>query len=382
MASRHRIAIVGAGIAGLTAAEQLRVGGYDGEIYLIGDESHRPYSRPTLSKQVLMDGWLEDEIALGSESKLEDMNIQHFPATEVLGLDTESRELSTEHENLRFDQLVIATGTRARTLSQAPQLPSLRTIEDAFFIRSALESARSVVVIGGGVLGSEIASAANAKGADVHLLARSASLTFGSLGEILSPELATLHEKNNVGVHFNSEVLKVEKNAHTTKVFLSNGTTIESDFVVTAIGSVPCVDWLRNSNLDMSNGVICDATGLAAPGIYAIGDVAAWPDPFSGIPTRTEHQSNAIEQAIAVANNIIHGTPPKAPIPFFWSEIHDARIKAYGWFNQPTLIREAHQESDGFLISNSKNNVTRGIVGWNVSPRAFNKSRVLVDQSV
>lgn len=382
MASRNRIVIVGAGIAGLTVAEQLRAEGFDGALDLIGEETHLPYSRPPLSKQVLLDGWPESEITLKSLNELNDLDINLIQGAEALSLDTKARQLKTNVGIFAFDFLVIATGNKVKTLHQFPDVLSLRTIEDSIYIRDALAKANNVLVIGAGVLGSEIASAAKALGANVGLAARSDKLTFGSLGETLSTELVELHEKNNVAIHFNSNILDIESNGQNRKVLLSNGNAIESDLVISAIGSSPSVDWLEGSQLNISNGVVCDANGSAAPGVYAIGDVAAWPDPFTGIPVRTEHQSNAIEQAISVANHIIYGTAAKSPIPFFWSEVHGARIKAYGWFNQPTLSREVQQDSDGFLITNSKNNVTRGIVGWNASPKAFNKSRALVDQSV
>ena len=381
MASRDRIVIVGAGIGGLTVAEQLRTLGFDGELHLIGDENHLPYSRPTLSKQVLLSGWTESDTTLKTQEQLRDLEINFVQGVEALSLDTKARKLNSSLGPIGFDSLVIATGSKANHLDSSFHIPSIRTLEDSLWIRGAMEKAKSVLVIGAGVLGSEIASAAKSFGAEVGLMSRSQSLSFGSLGDALSIELVNLHQANGVEIFFNSTILGIERVDELIAISLGDGRMVQANLVISAIGSKPCVDWLADSNLDLSDGVVCASNGCAAPGIFAIGDVAAWPDPFTGIPTRIEHQSNAIEQGISVANTILYGSKGSPTIPFFWSEIHGAKIKAYGWFNDPSL-ELSHQQAESFLISNTKEKKIRGVVGWNTPPKIFNQSRLLVDQSV
>ena len=163
-----------------------------------------------------------------------------------------------------------------------------------------------------------------------------------------------------------------------------DGSEVNADVVVAAIGGVPSTGWLVGSGLTLADGVVCDRRGAAAPGVYAVGDVAAWADSVTGAVQRVEHQSNAIEQAMAVAVAIVHDRDAATPVPFFWSEIHGARIKAYGWFApQQELLELDVDAADGSLLLGSQDDGrTTGIVAWNLPPRAFRQARTLVDATV
>lgn len=380
MSSRHRIVIVGASIAGLTAAENLRLEGFDGQILLLGDEPHLPYNRPPLSKQVLLGQWETDRTLIKSKHELSDLGIEFRGECPALHLDVVSREVVTKSGIESFDDLIIATGTKARQFGVSG-VRTLRTIEDAISLRNEAKVSKRMAVIGAGVLGSEIASAARVLGADVLLIGKAPEITFGSVGGALSSQIEKLHIEHGVELRLNNQSLELKTDSEGTTVRLDGGELVTVDSAVAAIGAMPCTDWLDNSALKVEDGIVCDENGKAAPGVYAIGDVAAWPDPETGIVTRIEHQTNAIEQAMSVAGTIVNNRKPVSPIPFFWSELHGVSIKAYGWFDGTELSNLKTDSGFGTLLANQSEKDTTGVISWNSSPKDFRVARSLVDQS-
>jgi len=384
MASRHRIVVVGASLAGLSVAESLRLEGFSGEILLVGDESHLPYSRPPLSKQVLLDDWEPERSILKSTHELEELGIEFRGSTTATGLDTGNRMVITDNGVEHYDDVVIATGTRARRVWDRAGVLTLRTLDDATAMRSELRRAGRVAVLGAGVLGSEIASAARRLGGDVTLIGRSGRISFGAVGTALSARLSDLHRENGVDLRLATTVLDIATGIGGTQVGFDDGTGVSADVVISAIGGIPRTEWLTGSGLILADGVVCDHRGVAAPGVYAVGDVAAWADPATGIASRVEHQSSAIEQAMAVATTILHDRESATPVPFFWSEIHGARIKAYGWFaaQHPLVELDAGSQDGSVLLGSQEDGRTRGVIAWNLPPQAFRKARGLVDSAV
>jgi len=389
MSSPARVVIVGASIGGLTVAESLRDEGFDGEITLLGDEPHLPYTRPPLSKQILAGEWQPEQAAIRTAAELDGLGIRVLTGRAATGLDVETRTLHTDDGALPFDELVIATGTRPRPHPVLAEASTLRTMDDALRLRERMETARRVAVIGSGILGSEIASAARKRDAEVLLVGRSGSLGFGGVGTLLSDELTRLHEQHGVELALRAELVGAElagaelaPNASgSTTLAFADGTSRAVDLVVAMIGGTPRTEWLASSTLDLADGVVCDHLGVAAPGISAVGDVAAWLDPITGRHRRVEHQSNAIEQAIAVAARLAHGGEGAQPVPLFWSEIHGTRIHAYGWFDPERPLAELPKTSDSpGTVSGSHDEAgeLRGVVGWNAPPRDFRTARAAV----
>ena len=384
MPARPRIVIVGASIGGLTAAETLRQEGFDGDVILIGDERHRPYNRPPLSKQIVVGDWEPEHAGIRSEAEIGSLGIELRTSCTAEALDAAGRVLHTSQGDIAFDELIIATGTEPRRHPLVPSALTLRTMDDALAMRDRLRAARRVTVIGPGILGSEIASAARKFGADAQLIGRSGTLTFGGVGSLLSSRLAALHEEHGVELTLDAEIVGTRSDAGGTIIEFTGGTSAPADLVVAMIGGTPRTQWLASSTLTIDNGVVCDETGQAAPGISAVGDVAAWRDPYSSRPVRVEHQSNAIEQAIAVALRLVHDEPAARPVPLFWSELHGTRINAFGWFDPTLPLVSAPGVGDPdptVLVSLDDTGRVHGAVGWNAPPRQFREARAAVAES-
>lgn len=373
---------MGASIAGLTASESLRAEGFDGEILLIGDENHLPYSRPALSKQVLLHDWDAAQVTLRPSQDLENLNIKFLGGIEALHLDVDARKLFTSAGEFTYDSLIIATGTKARRVAFDESIPTLRTLDDAFALRNQMKTARKIAVLGAGVLGSEIATAGTVLGGSVTLVGRSSSLSLGAVGDSLSSRIEKLHLDQGVKLRLNSSLIGITATAKGKALHFSDGEDVEADLVVAAIGATPSTQWLEGSGITLGDGIVCDHRGKAAPEVYAIGDVAAWPDPFSGEPVRVEHQSNAIEQAMAVAGTLVNNSAHETPVPFFWSEIHGVRIKAYGWFDREPLADLETNSQNGALLAAQSGTLFRGVIAWGASPKEFTRARLLVDGSL
>ena len=387
MTQAPRVVIVGASVGGITAAETLRQEGFDGEIVVVGDERHLPYLRPPLSKQILLGEWEPEHASLQTAAASEELGIELRTSCTARGLDVAARVVRTSQGDLPYDELIVATGSEPRRHPLLPMALTLRTMDDALALRDGLRSAHRVGVIGAGVLGSEIASASRKHGAETLLLGRSGSLTFGGVGALLSGRLARLHEDNGVELALHAEIVGAEAAPGGTRIQVADGRSELVDLVVAMIGATPRTQWLDSSTLTIRDGVVCDSVGRAAPGVSAVGDVAAWEDPFTGLPARVEHQSNAIEQAVAVAFRIVHGELGSQPVPLFWSEVHGTRIHAYGWFEpeRPLVAAEGYSaaaSADGtapaVLLSRDAADGVRGAVGWNAPPRDFRAARVAV----
>ena len=382
MNKTHRVVIVGASVAGLSVAENLRAEGFDGEILLLGNEPHLPYARPPLSKQVLLDNWEPSQVSVKTGQELESLGIEFRPSTSAVSLDVKNKQVVTSSGIEVFDQLVIATGARARKLEANPKIKTLRTIEDALEIRADLLASKKVAIIGTGVLGSELASAARSLGSEATIVGRSKQLSFGSIGSALSSQLEDLHKQNGVQLMLGVKIREVSLGSDISRISFLDGPDLEADLVIAAIGSEPSTEWLAGSGLEITNGIVCDKNGLAAPSVFAVGDVAAWFDPYTGSLSRTENQTSAIEQAISVAAAIANHRESEPLVPFLWSEIHGVRIKAYGWFDSQPLTQLESETQNGLLLASKQSSMTRGVIAWDLSPKEFRQARDLVSQSL
>ena len=334
-----RIVIVGAGLAGMRAAERLRELGHPGEVVVLGSETSMPYHRPALSKQFLTGELSVADLRIES---FDDLDVGWRLDTPVSQLDPGRRVLHLPGgEELGYDGLIIATGVEARRMPGAPhghpRVVTLRTVADAKRIQRALAGNRApVVMLGSGFTGCEITATLRSIGRDVTIVGRTDPLMGNLLGAELGYYITDLHERRGVNLELGSTITDWAPGPRNITVRLSNGRVIEAACVVVAVGSVPAVRWLRDSGVPVADGVVCDETCHVSgfEDMMAAGDVASWPNlRFDTRPRRTEHWTNATEMGRAAAENLLAGRSaarPFQPVPRFWSEQHGLHIQAAG----------------------------------------------------
>ncbi|MGW2832579.1 NAD(P)/FAD-dependent oxidoreductase [Streptomyces sp. NPDC001286] len=330
------VAVVGASLAGLSAARSLRRQGYDGRLVVIGDETHRPYDRPPLSKEFLA-GTL-GEADLGLEAEGEDLAAEWLLGTRATGLDRTSRALRlADGREVRADGVVIATGAAARTLPGSAGLAgvhTLRTLDDARALRDELARGGRLVVIGGGFVGAEVASTAYVLGLDVTVVEAAPTPLAGPLGETMGAVVSGLHADHGVRLLCGVGVKGLSGEERVDAVLLEDGRSVPADIVVVGVGARPCVEWLEGSGVALDNGVKCGADGRTSlAGVVAVGDCANWYDPRAGAHRRVEHWTGARERPDAAVAALLAGgaVEPGVPRPpYFWSDQYGVKIQFAG----------------------------------------------------
>jgi 3-phenylpropionate/trans-cinnamate dioxygenase ferredoxin reductase subunit len=342
------VAIVGTSLAGLRAAETFRREGFDGRIVAIGAEPHLPYDRPPLSKELLRGDWEPDQVVLRKQG-VDDLDLEWRLDTRAEALDAAGHEIALhDGERIAFDGLVIATGATPRRLANQPNLTglfTLRTLDDALGLRAMLDARPKVVVIGAGFIGAEIAATCRSRGLDVTVLEVLPQPMVRGLGPELGAVLAAIHRDHGVELRTSVQVDTIEDDGAggVRGVRLGDGSVVAADVVVVGVGVAPETDWLEGSGLAIDNGVVCDETCSAAPGIVAAGDVARWPNAlFDGELMRLEHWTNATEQGVHAARRLLGHEDPFAPVPFVWSDQYDRKIQTVGRVTTDADVHVAH----------------------------------------
>ena len=379
------IAVIGASLAGLRAVETLRSEGFTGVIHLVGDEPHLPYDRPPLSKQVLAGDWDVDRVWLSTDEKLADLNLTLHLSDRAESFDAASLVVTlASGTTLDVDGVIIATGARTRTIR--PDLEgvhTLRTLDDATAIRAALEQQPNrLVVIGAGFIGAEVAATARELGVDVAMIEMAEAPFERSLGAEMGAVLADVHRDHGVDLRLGVGCDAILGDDRVEAVELTDGTAIEADLVVVGIGVIPNTDWLEGSGLTIDNGVVCDATCAAAPGVVAAGDVAQWPNGQFGETMRVEHWDNAVAQGVHAAKRLLHGESvgPYEPVPWFWSDQYDRKIQLAGrtsGFDSFEIV-DGDIESRKFAGIYGRDGVIVAVLGFN-RPRHVMRYRGLIE---
>ncbi|NYI04278.1 NAD(P)/FAD-dependent oxidoreductase [Allostreptomyces psammosilenae] len=382
------VLVVGASAGGLGVAEALRRRGHEGTIRLVGAETHPPYDRPPLSKQVLSGAWAPEKTHLRREADLEKLGLEFVLGRRAVGLDTGARAVHLDDgRRLGYRTLVVATGLAPRRLPFHEDLDgvhTLRTLDDSLALRRELLAARRLAVIGAGVLGCEIAATARGLGLDVTLIDPLPTPMARQLGEELGGMLAALHAEHGVRLRTGVGVAALtSEKGRVSGVRLGDGETVPAEVVVVTVGSTPGTGWLEGSGLPLEDGLVCDSRCRALPDVYAVGDVARWHDARLGGGVRLENRTNATEQALAVAANILGADRPYTPVPYFWTDQYDARIQVYGTIPADAGIRvvEGAPAAGRFVALASSGGKVTGAVGWN-SPKGARLARQHVVQAL
>jgi 3-phenylpropionate/trans-cinnamate dioxygenase ferredoxin reductase subunit len=381
MRNLNRIVIIGAGAAGLTAAETLRRLGFGGTIMMVNAEQTLPYDRPPLSKQVLAGTWAPEKVFLRSSAALEKLGLDWHAGVQAIRLDSDAHTVELSNGKLLdFDVAVIATGVAPRFLPFGHQLQGvfvLRTLEQTLALRQALGAEKRLVVVGGGFLGLEAAATARQPGLEVDVIEPLPICLEGPLGRTIGERVMHLQSTRGVRLHNGIGVRRLigseqqGEEGVVRAVELEDGSRFSADVVLVAIGASPTIGWLESSGLTLQNGIVCNALCEAAPDIYAAGDVANWYHPRLGRHVRLEHRMNATEQGQAVARNILGKQQPFAPVPFFWSDQFDVKIQMYGIASRGAELRivEGALDEDRFVAAYYEEGERLvAVLGWN-SPR-------------
>ncbi|MFE3052532.1 NAD(P)/FAD-dependent oxidoreductase [Nocardia sp. NPDC059239] len=365
-------AVIGASLAGARAVEALRDEGFDGRVVLIGAEHHLPYDRPPLSKEVILGQKQPGMTLIHRDGFYSDNDIELRLGVRATRIDTHSRAVELDNgTSLRVDKLLLCTGTAPRR----PDIPGLdldgvhflRTVDDAIAIRGRLLTGGSVVIVGGGLIGMELAAAAVVLGNEVTVLERDAGLLRRVLGTRIGDRLSRWHSERGVHIRTDAEVARIEGDHRVRRVRTADGFVAEADLVVVGIGVVPALDVARDCGIEIDNGIVVDEfCETSVPGIYAAGDVAQHPNWLTGQHIRLEHWQHAQNQGIAAARAMAGRREPYREVPWFWSDQGDTNIQVAG---DPRTADEqvwrGDPESLDFTVFHLRRGVLVGVVGVN-----------------
>jgi NADPH-dependent 2,4-dienoyl-CoA reductase/sulfur reductase-like enzyme len=347
------IVVVGASLAGVRAVETLRAEGFSGAITLIGAETHTPYDRPPLSKEILRGEWQPDKISLRRDG-YDPLALDLELGRRAVALRTSERKVVLDDgRQIGFDALVVATGTEARRLRTGHDLDGvyvLRTLDDALALRAALERGPRVAIVGAGFIGLEVAASCRARGLAVTVVEPQPEPLASILGRDMGAVCAALHRDHGVDLRTGVGAERIEGTSRVERVVLSDGSAIAADVVVVGIGVAPATAWLAGSGLVLDDGVVCDACcRTSAAGVVAAGDVARWYNPLFGSTMRVEHWTNAAEQGVAAARTLLAGDDGArvfAPVPTFWSDQYDVKIQFGGRAPAGAEVHVAHRKPE------------------------------------
>ncbi|MFH8443912.1 NAD(P)/FAD-dependent oxidoreductase [Streptomyces sp. NPDC018026] len=391
------VTVVGASLAGLYAARELRAQGFDGRLVIVGDEPHRPYDRPPLSKEYLTGRADEDRLALTDAEESAGLDAEWLLGVRARGLDARGRTVLLDGgRTVSTDGVVVATGASARCLDggrrsgdspYGDRLPggrpsgvhTLRTLDDARALRAELtRGPRRVVVVGGGFIGAETASSCAALGHEVTVVEAADLPLAPQLGPEMAAVCAALHRRGGVKLVTGASVSALRGGGTVTGVVLGDGRTLPAEVVIVGIGATPNTAWLAGSPLVLNDGVLCDDGCVTSlPQVVAVGDVAR----VGG--TRAEHWTSATRQPRAAVANLLAGRTVESArsVPYFWSDQYGARLQLAGRRRAGDTVRvvegrvgDGAPGEDGFLARYERDGRTTAVLAVD-RPRSFMRAR-------
>ncbi|HEY6567394.1 MAG TPA: FAD-dependent oxidoreductase [Actinomycetota bacterium] len=334
--SDHTFVIVGASLAGATAAAALREEGFDGAIVMIGAEAEPPYERPPLSKEYLRGEQALDSALVRPTDWYGDNQIDARLGTRAVQLDARQRAVVLAGgERVAFDRLLVATGSRNRTLdvpgADLPGVFDLRHVEDSDAIRDAAKSGARVVCVGMGFIGAEVAASLRQMGNEVTVVEVFETSLYRILGPDIGRAIEGMHRDRGVTMHFNEAVASFEGDGRLESVVTSGGRRLDADVAVVGVGTEPSVELMGGTGLDQGGGIpVGPGLETAIDGVFAAGDVASHDHPVFG-RIRVEHFDNAIKMGQLAAINMLGGSEIFADPHWFWSDQYDSQIQMAGF---------------------------------------------------
>jgi NADPH-dependent 2,4-dienoyl-CoA reductase/sulfur reductase-like enzyme len=365
------IVIVGGGLAGHVAAVEVRRQLPDADITLLAAEPLLPYQRPPLSKGVLFGDTGLDTITLDEAPRYEALRINYRSNTPAISIDRRAATVqAADGEKIRYERLLLATGSRYRRLPasiDSPRFHYLRTYADALRLQAELQSNRSVVVIGGGFIGLEVAAAARTRGCEVTIVEASNRVLSRGTPPIAGSAVEHLHRRHGAALHFGQNLLNVEETAKGSLSLEFTSLELETDVVVVGIGAIPNTELASDAGLAVDDGIIVDEHGLTCDeAIFAAGDATRHPD-HTGELRRLESWQSATEQAVVAARNMSGLRASHAPVPWLWSDQYDANLQVVGSFDFASqyLLKGELTSPSWTLIAMDRSDIAVGGIAMN-----------------
>jgi len=331
-AAPEKIVIIGGGAAGFAAAERLRRAQYQGSIVMLSDDDAPPVDRPNLSKDYLAGTAPEEWVPLRPDTYYSENGIDLRLTTHVAGIDPRARQVALSNGGkIPYDRLLLVTGAEPVRLptpgADQPHVSTLRSLADCRAIIARAQTARRVVVLGASFIGLECAAALRTRNIEVHVVAPEKRPMERIMGPQMGDFIRALHEEHGVIFHLEDVASAIDGK----RVKLKSGAELEADLVIMGVGVRPRIQLAESAGLSMDRGVVVDAyLETSAPGIFAAGDIARWPDPHSGERIRVEHWVVAERQGQAAALNMLGHRETFNSVPFFWSQHYDVPINYVG----------------------------------------------------
>jgi apoptosis-inducing factor 3 len=350
----RRMVIIGAGAAGIAAAEALRFFGFEGRIEMIGYEGELPYDRPNLSKGYLSGKSKREELPLRSRAFYEEQRVDHI-VRRVTQVDVDSRQIQLDDgPSLTYTALLLATGGVPRRLdvpgADLGNIFLLRSEDDASHILDASPAGARAVIIGGSFIGLEVASCFAARQIPVTVVAREETPFADQFGPEIGRRFQRLHEDNGVSFRLSSEVDRFEGSAVVREVVLRSGARLPAEIVVVGVGVRPNTDFIQGVPKHHDGGVIVDRYLRAVPDVYAAGDIAVFPEPRSQRPVRIEHWRVALQHGRVAAANMAGRAQPYEGVPYFWTEQQGSAFDYLGYAkNWDDIILQGDTTKPEFL---------------------------------
>ena len=342
------IVIVGAGQAAAQLAQSLRQGGYKDPIRMIGDEPYAPYQRPPLSKKFLTERPAAETLFFRPESFWATQGVVTDFNTPVLAIDRANKRVALKDGEAPYDILFLSTGTRARDLplpgANLDGVFSLRKIDDVRRLRSPLDAARRVVIVGGGYIGLEVAAVARSEGREVTVLEAEERVMKRVTSPVISHFMQDFHRSRGVDIRLGARLAAIEGGAKVAQVKLADGTMLPADLVLLAVGAQPNEDLAAEAGISCQDGIVVDEHGRTSDAaIHAAGDCTRFPSRRYGRALRLECVQNAIDQAKAVASEILGKPQFYDPVPWFWSDQYELKLQMAGLsdgYDEATTVGE------------------------------------------
>ena len=386
----RRLVIVGASLAGLRAAQAARKAGFDGELVMVGEERHLPYTRPPLSKELLAGEHTVDRVQLPCD----ELGIEWRLGVPAARLDRGRRQVVlADGGEVAYDRLIVATGSRPRRWpgpgAELDGVYVLRDLDDALALRNAFDDHPHVAIVGAGFIGCEVAQTARKEGLEVTLIDIAATPML-PLGPELGAWCAELHRDHGVDLRLGTGVAGLIGDGHVEAVELADGERVSADSVVVGLGAVPNTEWLADSGLHLDPGLECDATLTAVgdPDVLGAGDIVGWPHPLADDEAiRIEHWTVAAEQGqLAGRNALIEPGERRAYVapPYFWSDQYEVKIQSLGLPGRAEAVEllESTPDRSRLVYGAERDGHLVGVIAINAARRLGSYRMALEDPPV